>query len=259
MVVAQVQPGHDPARERIPVAVQTGRSHRHNSVADPDAARAEHLVGFDHADPEAREVVLVGGHHTGVLGGLATDERAARLHTTVRDAGDDLLDVLRRQPPDRDVVEEEQRLGAGHDDVVDDHRDQVDADGVVASQRSRDLQLGAHAVGRADQDRLAVPAGQDEQPAEAADTTEDLVTCGALHVRLDALDCFVCGVEVDAGRRVGVLGGVAQRVGDNRASTSLPDASCSAGTATGYSPSKQARHSVDLGRWVVDTSASSDR
>ena len=46
-----------------------------------------------------------------------------------------------------EVVEEEQRLGALHQDVVDAHRDEVDADGVVAVERERELELGAHAVG----------------------------------------------------------------------------------------------------------------
>ena len=55
-----------------------------------------------------------------------------------------------------EVVEEEQRLGALHQDVVDAHRDQVDADGVVPVEREGELELGADAVGAGDQDRLAV-------------------------------------------------------------------------------------------------------
>ena len=49
--------------------------------------------------------------------------------------------------PDRDVVEEEQRLGALADDVVDAHRDEVDADGVEAAGGLGDERLGADAVG----------------------------------------------------------------------------------------------------------------
>ena len=69
----------------------------------------------------------------------------------------------------REVVEEEQRLGALHDDVVDAHRDEVDADRVVDAGLERDLELGADAVGAGDQDRvLEARRLEVEQPAEAA-------------------------------------------------------------------------------------------
>ena len=61
---------------------------------------------------------------------------------------------LRRELAGREIVEEEQRLGALHDDVVDAHRDEVDADRVVAAGLDRDLHLGADAVVGRDQDRV---------------------------------------------------------------------------------------------------------
>ena len=57
-----------------------------------------------------------------------------------------------------EIVEEEQRLGALHDDVVDAHRDEVDADRVENAALDRDLDLGADAVVGGDQD------GIDESP-----------------------------------------------------------------------------------------------
>ena len=53
----------------------------------------------------------------------------------VGDARDELLDLVGVELADRDVVEEEQRLGALAHDVVDAHRDEVDADGVEAAGR----------------------------------------------------------------------------------------------------------------------------
>ena len=71
------------------------------------------------------------------------------------------------------VVEEEQRLGALHDDVVGAHRDQVDADRVVAAGLDRQAQLGADAVGAGDQHRLAVAVQRNlEQRAESAEAAE---------------------------------------------------------------------------------------
>ena len=57
-----------------------------------------------------------------------------------------------------EIVEEEQRLGALHDEVVDAHRDEVDADRVVHAGLDGDLELGADAVGGRDQDRILKPA-----------------------------------------------------------------------------------------------------
>ena len=41
--------------------------------------------------------------------------------------------------PAGEVIEEEERLGALHEDIVGAHRDQVDADRVMAGEREREL------------------------------------------------------------------------------------------------------------------------
>ena len=74
-----------------------------------------------------------------------------------------------------EVIEEEERLGAQHGDVVDAMVDQVLADGVVAVHREGELELGADAIHAGDQHRLAVFAHvQREEAAEAADLAEHL-------------------------------------------------------------------------------------
>src|SRR5690606_28834993 len=102
-----------------------------------------------------------------------------------------------------EVVQEEQRLGALHQHIVDAHGDQVDADAVVPVQLLRQLELGADAVGAADQHRLAVLARQVEQGAEAAQAAHHFRAEGALDQGLDALDDFVAGVDVDTRVAVG--------------------------------------------------------
>ena len=106
-----------------------------------------------------------------------------------------------------EVVEEEQRLGALHEHVVDAHRDQVDADRVVAVELLGELELGADAVGARDQHRLAVLARQVEQRAEAAQAAHHFGPETALDQRLDAFDDFVARVDVDAGVAVGERSG----------------------------------------------------
>ena len=90
-------------------------------------------VALDDADREADQVELARLHGAGVLGHLAADQRAAGLAAALGHALDELLDVVGVELADRDVVEEEQRLGALADEVVDAHGDQVDADGVEAA------------------------------------------------------------------------------------------------------------------------------
>ena len=55
----------------------------------------------------------------------------------------------------RVVVEEEQRLGALHDEVVHRHGDEIDADTMVTACLDGDAQLGADPVVRGHQHRVA--------------------------------------------------------------------------------------------------------
>ena len=103
-----------------------------------------------------------------------------------------------------EVVEEEQRLRALHDEIVDRHGDEVDADGVVQAGLDRDLDLGADAVVGGDQHRvLEARALEVEQAAEAADLGVGARPRGRLHQRLDQLHHAVAGVDIDAGLRIG--------------------------------------------------------
>ncbi len=88
---------------------------------------------------------------------------------------DDLLQSGRVVVRHGHVVEEEQRLGAAAERVVDAHRHQVDADRVVHAGQLSHLQLRAHAVGAGNQHRLLILAGEQgvgkielEQPGESA-------------------------------------------------------------------------------------------
>ena len=116
-----------------------------------------------------------------------------------RDRGD----LVRHDLAAGDVVEQEQRLGAAGHQVVDDHRDQVDADRVVDVHLLRDDQLGADAVGRGGEQRLLVLVHvEPEQPGEAADVADHLGPPGAVHLGLEQLDRLLAGVDGDP--RVGV-------------------------------------------------------
>ena len=112
-----------------------------------------------------------------------------------------------------EIVEEEQRLGALHDEVVDAHRDEVDADRVVDAGLDGDLELGADAVVGRDQDRVA------ESPAALRSNSppKPPISASAPGRRvartsgLIALDQGVAGIDIDARFRIGQAGSPACR------------------------------------------------
>ena len=184
--------------------MQAARGEAEHDVAGAMSVRGSSCVALGGADREAREVVVAVGIHAGHLGRLAADQRAAGAAAALGDAGDDAPAGLDLELAGREVVEEEQRLGALHDDVVDAHRDQVDADRVGDAGLDRDLELGADAVGAGDQDRV-LEAGrlEVEQAAEAAQPAHHAAPVGAPGERLDVLDQGVAGIDVDARFLVG--------------------------------------------------------
>ena len=102
------------------------------------------------------------------------------------------------QLPDREIIEEEQRHRALHGDVVDAVVHQVFADRVVPAGEEGDLQLGADAVGGADQHRLA-ESGELVARAEAADVGQHACVNVCARKLLDGGDGAVGLVDIDAG------------------------------------------------------------
>ena len=148
----------------------------------------DEAVALGDADREADEVELARFHRAGMLGHLAADERAARPPgSPATTPATSCLMWSGVELADRDVVEEEQRLGALAHEVVDAHRDEVDADGLEPPDRLRDECLRADAIGRRHEHRIGEPMLREgEQPAEAADVADDLGTVRRPHHRLDA-------------------------------------------------------------------------
>ena len=77
------------------------------------------------------EVVFAGNERAGMLGRLAADQRAARLLAARCDPLDHVGGDRDVEPLADVVVEKEQRFGALDEDVVDAHRDEIDADRLV--------------------------------------------------------------------------------------------------------------------------------
>ena len=157
------------------------------------------------AAPTAKpaEVVIAVLVEPGHFGGLAADQRAAGFPAAFGDAGDDGGGGLRIELAAGKIVQEEQRLGALHHEVVDRHRHQVDADAAMQAGLDRDLDLGADAIGGRDQNRILEARGLEvEQPAEAADFGVGAGAGGGANHRLDEIDQAIAGIDIDARIRV---------------------------------------------------------
>ena len=136
---------------------------------------------------------------------LAANKSASAQFAAIGDAGDDFRHGFGLQLADRDVVEEEQRLSAGGEDVVDAHGDQIDADGVVLARHLRQLDLRSHAIGSRHEDRIGhlLRDFDREQAAESADVAANLVAIRTMNRILDGVyrASALCGVDARFGVR----------------------------------------------------------
>jgi hypothetical protein len=190
---------HDPADERVAVRVRAVACEAEHDVPWDDLRPVDNLRLFHDTHGETGEVVFTGRIHAGHLRGLAADQGAARVLAALRDTFDDLRRSLDVELAARVVIEEEKRLGAEREDVVHAHRDEIDADRVVAVELEGELQLRSDAVGARHEHRLLIAFRHFEERAEAADAREHAGAHRAARVRLDAIDERVARVDVDAG------------------------------------------------------------
>ena len=146
-----------------------------------------------------------------MLCGLTAHEGDPGLLAGSSDTTDDAGDPFGDDRPTGDVVGHEKRLGATHHDVVHDHADQVEANGVVPVHGLSDRDLGADPIGAGRQDRAYHPghcAGVEES-GEATQTAEDFGPGGPPHVRLHQFDGSITSFDVDSGG--GIRDGFAHR------------------------------------------------
>ena len=181
--------------------MHAGGRQAQNHVAGADVRGVEHLGAIDDTHGKAGEVVVGRSHDARVLGHLAAHERAARELAAVGHALDDLCHVLGLNVTDGNVIQEEQRLGARSQNVIDAHGDQVLAHRLVTVHNLGEHKLGAHAVGAADQDRVfhILERGGREQATKATDAADNLGAVGVLDHLLNSVDGAATLGGIDAG------------------------------------------------------------
>ena len=180
------------------------RCEAQHHVAGGDVGARQKRAALGRADREAREVVVARLIEARHLGGLAADQGTFRLPAAFGYALDDRRAHLGLELSTGEVVEEEERLGALHDEIVDRHGHKVDADRLVPAGLDRDLDLGADPVGRRHQHRIDKSRPLEiEQAAESPDFGVGAGTRGRAHQRLDQLHHAVPGIDIDTGLGIG--------------------------------------------------------
>ena len=98
-----------------------------------------------------------------------------------------------------EIVQEEQRLGAMNQQIVDAHRDQIDAGDLVPAAPGGELHLAADAIRRRHEQRI-FEAGrcQVEKSREPAELGGGAGARGRTHQRLDGANEGMAGFDVDS-------------------------------------------------------------
>ena len=174
------------------------------------------------ADGKARDVEIARGVKARHLGRLPADQGASRLRAPLGDALHDGGRNILVELAGRKIIQKEQRLGALDDNVVDAHRDKINADRIVEAALDRDLDLGADAVVGRDQDRVDKPRRLEiEQPAESAKLRARPGTARGPGEGADSIHDPIADIDVDprlgVGERLSAFGHPgSQGFGDDR-------------------------------------------
>ena len=183
--------------------MNAGRGKPEHGISGSYIGSRQQRAPFGGTDRKARQIVIALLVEAGHLGGLAPDQRAAGFPAALGDPRDDRGGRLRIELAAGEVVQEEQRFCTLHHEVVDRHRHEVNPDTAMQAGLDRNLDLGANAIGRGDQNRI-LEAGrlQVEQSAETADFGLSAGSRRGADHRLDEIDQAIAGVDIDARIRI---------------------------------------------------------
>ena len=187
----------DFAHQRVAVGVRAGSAQGDQGIAGLNLAAVDDFGFLDHADAEAGHVVIFAMVHARHFGGFTPNQRTTRLLAAFGDTGNHAGRGVHVQFAGREVIQEEQRLGALYHQIVHTHCNQIDADGVVSFQVHRQTQLGAYAVGTGHQNRLAVFLRQRTQGAKTAQTSHNFRAAGLFNYTFDAVYQCIASIDID--------------------------------------------------------------
>ena len=187
------------ANQRETVRVNAARWKRQDHIALSHAAVVYHFVLIYDACAVSREVVFVYRIEARHLRSLAADESGSCLYAALAYSRHYLLYLFRIVFAAGDVIKKEQRLCAHADDIVDTHRDAVDADGIMLVKHERELEFCTYSVSAAYQHRFADALEIElKQPAESSDLAHHSRDHSPGDVLLHEFDRFVARRYIDS-------------------------------------------------------------
>ena len=195
---------YDFACQCVAVGVQARGRVANQLVPRGHPVAMQRLVFLDHADDRPGEIVVAGLIQIRHLCRFAAGERHVVRPAGARDTRDNLLGDLRHEVPSRDVIEERERCGPVHQNVVDRMIDEILADGVVNARRRGDEDFRSHAIGRHHQHGLLETIGHADHAAEPADLAPGERCPRGAHELRDAPFRFGGSVQLHAGRGVAI-------------------------------------------------------
>jgi hypothetical protein len=197
----------DFAGEGIAVGMEAIGGHAEEHIAGLDGAGSiEHEGTFHDPDDGTAEVIFPRLIEAGHLGGFAADEGAMVLGAGLGEAAEDVFEDAGLEFAGAEVIEEEERFRAEHGDVVNAMVHEVRTDSVVLVHREGDLELRAHAIHAADEDRFAIFLEVElEEATEAADLAEDFAAVRAGEQLRERGFDFITEININAGSGVGFL------------------------------------------------------
>ena len=144
------------ADEGVAVGVQARGGEAEDNVPRLAARSVDQIRSPDEADARSGEVELSFAVDPWELGGLSAEDRTAGLAADGRGALDEVGDLLEVEAARSHVVEEEERVGARGDDVVDAVGGEIAAGVPQAAGAPRERDLRPDAVGRRHEEPLVV-------------------------------------------------------------------------------------------------------
>ena len=180
--------------------MQAGGRQGQQRVARLNIFPCEQFFAVDYTDDEACQIVLARRIKARHFRSFAADERAASFAAGAAHALDELLDHLRLEFTHRQIIEEEERLGALHQDVIDAVIDQVATNRGVHAHGHSHFQFRPDSIGAGDQHRLfPFFVVEGEQCAEVADAAKHAGSKRAAGVMPDALLGFIGDGDIYTG------------------------------------------------------------
>ncbi len=149
--------------------MNAGGCQRDNHISCLHSLIIQNLRLVYNAGAIAGQVIILCGHHTGMLSRFAANESTASTDTALCNTAYNLGNFFRIVLAAGNIVQEKQGFCTAADNIIGAHSNAVNADGIVLVHQHSNFQFCANAIGAGNQNRLGNTGQiQTETATEAA-------------------------------------------------------------------------------------------